>query len=305
VIINYPKTEVAVIKKLEGMLETVDYDASSLVLLHYNKETDSYPKHWHSAIEIIMPVKGRYDVAVNELNYQLNEYDIIVIPTGDIHEIRAPKTPGERIILQFDFTVLRTVKGLANASFIFFKPWLITQENSPEFHKTMKTLLLEMMAEYDGKQEFYEAGITAKLINAAVLMARKQKESAAGTFADHLVKRKAHIVNFNRCIEYINQHYKDDLSLEYIASIAGFSKYHFTRWFKQFAGISFYEYLTQVRVKVAETMLAGTETAITEIALESGFQSIATFNRVFKANKKLTPTEFREMQSESGDKFLI
>jgi AraC-like DNA-binding protein len=285
-----------VIKKLEGMLETVDYEASSLFLLYNNKESDDYPKHWHSAIEIIMPVRGRYDVTVNEHLYQLQESDIIVIPTGDIHEIRAPRSPGERVILQFDFTLLRAVKGLTHATFIFFKPWLITQENSPELHRVMRMILLEMMQEYTDKHEYYEASITAKLINAAVLMARKQKENAAGTFADHLIKRKAHIVNFNRCIEYINQHYKEDLSLEYVSSIAGFSKFHFTRWFKQFAGISFYEYLTQVRIKVAETMLAGTETAITEIALESGFQSIATFNRVFKHNKKLTPTEFREMQ---------
>jgi len=288
------------IKKLEGMLETVDYESSSLFLLYHNKEEDDYPKHWHSAIEIIMPVKERYDVTVNEFLYQLEEFDIIVIPTGDIHEIRTHRFQGERIILQFDFTLLRTIKGLANASFIFFKPWLITPSTSPELHREIKALLVEMMTEYEEKQEYYEASITAKLISAAVSMARKQKESAAGTFSDHLVKRKAHIVNFNRCIEYINGHYKDDLSLEYIASIAGFSKYHFTRWFKQFAGISFYEYLTQVRIKVAETMLAGSETAITEIALESGFQSIATFNRVFKHNKKLTPTEFRELQQQSN-----
>ena len=126
-------------------------------------------------------------------------------------------------------------------------------------------------------------------------MARSRSENVTGIFPDLLVKRKAHIANFNRCVEYINQHYKDDLPLDYISSIAGFSKFHFTRWFKQFAGVSFYEYLTQVRIKVAESMLINSEAAITEIALESGFQSIATFNRVFKSNKKVTPTEFRDM----------
>jgi AraC-like DNA-binding protein len=108
------------------------------------------------------------------------------------------------------------------------------------------------------------------------------------------MKRKVHVVNFNRCVEYINLHYREDLPLEFIAKIAGFSKYHFTRWFKQFAGISFYEYLTQVRMQVAESMLANTEVPITEIALESGFQSIATFNRVFKHSHNLTPSEYRK-----------
>ncbi|MDR2531239.1 MAG: AraC family transcriptional regulator [Oscillospiraceae bacterium] len=288
------------IKKLEGIHKTVDYDAQSLFILHHNAETDDYPGHWHSAAEIIMPLKGGYDVSVNDIPYHLEEKDIIIIPTGDIHELRAPKTMGERMILQFDLSLLKSVKGLAGASFIFFKPWLITAADSPELHGILRVLLLEALDEYREKRDYYEAEITAKLISIAVFMARKQREDVPGAFADQLIKRKAHIVNFNRCVEYINQHYKDDLSLEYVSSIAGFSKFHFTRWFKQFAGMSFYEYLTQVRIKVAESMLADSEAPITEIALESGFQSIATFNRVFKYNKKLTPTEFRNMRNKNN-----
>jgi AraC-like DNA-binding protein len=282
------------IKKLEGTLETVDYEGQSLFVMHHNIETESYPKHWHSAAEIIMPLSGVYDVLINEAAYRLEEFDILVIPTGDIHEIRTPKSGGERIILQFDLTLLKSVKGLGGASFIFFKPWLIKPES--ELHGVLKPLLLESLAEYKEKQDYYEASVTAKIINAAVFMARKQREEFPDIFADQLMKRKVHIVNFNRCVEYINQHYREDLPLEFVAKIAGFSKFHFTRWFKQFAGISFYDYLTQVRMQVAESMLANTEVPITEIALESGFQSIATFNRVFKHNHNLTPTEFRNKE---------
>ena len=285
------------IKKLEGMLETVEYGASPF-LIHHNTETDDYPKHWHGAVEVVMPVRGSYDVLVNERLFILGEYDILIIPTGDIHEIHAPKTLGERMILQFDLTFLKAIKGLTNASFIFFKPWHITGEEAPELHSEIKKMLLEALEEYKRKSDYYEASITAKLINIAVVMARARKENVAGVFPDLMIKRKTHIANFNRCIEYINQHYKDDLPLDYISGIAGFSKFHFTRWFKQFAGISFYEYLTSVRIKVAESMLINSEAAITEIALESGFQSIATFNRVFKNTKKLTPTEFRTMNIE-------
>ncbi|MCL2697422.1 MAG: AraC family transcriptional regulator [Oscillospiraceae bacterium] len=284
------------IKKLEGTLETIDYEEQSLFIMHHNTTTENYPKHWHSAAEIIMPIAGCYDVIIGETVYHLEEYDIIVIPTGDMHEIHAPKAGGERIILQFDLTLLKSVKGLGGASFIFFKPWLITPgiESTAELHGVLKPLLLEALGEYKEKQEYYEASVTAKIVNAAVFMARKQKEEFPGVFSDQLMKRKVHIVNFNRCIEYINQHYRDDLPLEYVAKIAGFSKFHFTRWFKQFAGVSFYEYLTQVRVRVAESMLANSEVPITEIALESGFQSIATFNRVFKFTNKITPTEYRK-----------
>jgi AraC-like DNA-binding protein len=284
------------IKKLEGTIETVDYDGQSLFVMYHNTGAENYPKHWHSAAEIIMPLAGGYDVVINETAYSLEEGDILIIPTGEIHEITAPKTGGERVILQFDLTMLKSVKGMAGASFIFFKPWLITpgSEQSAELHSVLKELLLEALSEYKEKQEYYEACITAKIISIAVFMARRQREEFPGVFSDQLMKRKVHVVNFNRCVEYINQHYREDLPLEFIAKIAGFSKFHFTRWFKQFAGMSFYEYLTQVRMQVAESMLANTEVPITEIALESGFQSIATFNRVFKYNHNLTPTEYRK-----------
>jgi AraC-like DNA-binding protein len=286
-------------KKLEGALETVNYDGQSLFAMHHNTEAESCPKHRHSAAEIIMPLSGGCDVVINEVAYRLEDDDILIVPTGDIHEVIAPKT-GERIVLQFDLTLLKSVKGLAGASFIFFKPWLITPDT--ELHGTLKPLLLEALAEYKEKQEYYEASITAKIIGMAVFMARRQHEEFPDVFSDQLMKRKVHIVNFNRCVEYINQHYKEDLPLEFVAKIAGFSKFHFTRWFKQFAGMSFYEYLTQVRIRVAESMLANTEVPITEIALESGFQSIATFNRVFKYNHNLTPTEFRSKEQNRQPK---
>ncbi|MDR2558656.1 MAG: AraC family transcriptional regulator [Oscillospiraceae bacterium] len=292
------------IKKPEGILKTVDYDGQSLFVMRHNTETENYPKHRHGATEIIMPLTGGYGVIINEDSYRLKEFDILIVPNGDIHEIQAPKSGGECIILQFDLTLLKSVKGLAGASFIFFKPWLITP-NSPnlaELHGTLKVLLLEALEEYKEKQDYYEANITAKIITAAVFMARKQREELPEAFSDQLMKRRVHIVNFNRCIEYINQHYREDLPLEFVAKIAGFSKFHFTRWFKQFAGVSFYEYLTQVRIRVAESMLANTEVPITEIALESGFQSIATFNRVFKHNKKLTPTEYRNEEQSVMNK---
>ncbi|MCL2638128.1 MAG: AraC family transcriptional regulator [Oscillospiraceae bacterium] len=288
------------IKKLEGTLETVDYDGQSLFVMHHNTEAENYPKHWHSAAEIIMPLSGGYDVIINEASYHLEESDILIIPTGELHEIHAPKAGGERIILQFDLTLLKSIKGLAGASFIFFKPWLIKPAESAELHGILKSLLLEALDEYKEKQDYYEAGITAKIITAAVSMARRQQEEFPGVFDDRHIKRKVHIVNFNRCVEYINQHYREDLPLEFVAKIAGFSKFHFTRWFKQFAGISFYEYLTQVRISVAESMLANSEVPITEIALESGFQSIATFNRVFKLNHNLTPTEFRNKEQKTN-----
>lgn len=108
-------------------------------------------------------------------------------------------------------------------------------------------------------------------------------------------KQKEYIEKFNMIFDYIDKNYTEDLSLDTVSSVAGFSKFHFSRLFKQFTDISFYDYLNQRRVRAAENLLLDPDIPITVIALQSGFSSISTFNRVFKCFKECTPSEFKEL----------
>ena len=90
----------------------------------------------------------------------------------------------------------------------------------------------------------------------------------------------------------------EEITLESIADIAGFSKFHFSRLFKQCSGQNFYDYLCFKRIKTAEMLLLKPTLPITEIALQSGFSSLSTFNRTFKRLKNCTPTEYRNLCSK-------
>ena len=83
--------------------------------------------------------------------------------------------------------------------------------------------------------------------------------------------------------------------LDDVASLAGFSKYHFSRLFKNFTGLSFYKYLNKKRIEQAEKLLVDPALSITEVALQSGFSSLSAFIRMFKLIKDCTPTEFRSL----------
>ena len=94
-------------------------------------------------------------------------------------------------------------------------------------------------------------------------------------------------------LTYINNHYQEDVTLDQVAAFAGFSRYYFSRSFRSKTGYSFKEYLCQKRIQVATDLLIHTRTPIQEIARESGFGSVATFNRLFRDYKKCTPTQYR------------
>ena len=94
---------------------------------------------------------------------------------------------------------------------------------------------------------------------------------------------------------YINEHFTENLTLEQAASLAGFSKYHFTRLFRQYAGTSFYKYLNQKRITHAKNLLLDPDLSVTDVAMQSGFTSISAFLRMFHLVTNCTPTEFRKM----------
>lgn len=80
------------IENLNGIHETVKYKENSNVKLFINAEAEDYPIHWHTPMEIIMPLEGGYTVQIGDDLVHLNENDIIFIASGVKHRLIAPDT---------------------------------------------------------------------------------------------------------------------------------------------------------------------------------------------------------------------
>ena len=66
--------------------------------------------------------------------------------------------------------------------------------------------------------------------------------------------------------------------------------------FKAYSGMSFYDFFLRQRVLLCEQLLGDPSLSVTEVAMRSGFGSIASFNRIFKQYEKITPTEYRRLR---------
>jgi len=104
---------------------------------------------------------------------------------------------------------------------------------------------------------------------------------------------KAYKERMLRVLVYIQQHLDDDLSLEVLAEVAGFSPYHFHRIFRGMLGESVGEHLRRLRLERAASQLKRSDRPITEIALEAGYGAHEAFTRAFKAMANISPSEFR------------
>ena len=100
--------------------------------------------------------------------------------------------------------------------------------------------------------------------------------------------------NIKSCANYIAENFTEDISVEFLASIAGLSKYYFIRNFYKYYDSTPYEYLTFCRINHSKNLLISTNASIEQIAGDCGFSSVVTFNRCFKNKEGCSPSNFRK-----------
>jgi len=99
----------------------------------------------------------------------------------------------------------------------------------------------------------------------------------------------------DKCIEYINTHYHDsNLTLEKISEETATSSRRITFLIHDKFNCNFKTYLNRIRINESKTLLSQTDLNIGEIAFKVGFNNQSHFNRVFKTECQISPTEFRE-----------
>ena len=282
------------IESLDGIFETVNYRQSTSIKLYDNTQYEDYPMHWHPAVEIIMPVENTYKIIFSNGEVVLNEEDICIICPGCVHSIVAPET-GRRIIFQPNTTTLRFMSEV-EVLFSIISPYcIITPQEYPKIHPIIKDMLIEIREEYKKNAPFSEVSIYSKLLDMLALIGTNYSNTSKDrkNYSPFIKEEYAHV--FMEICDYINAHCAEDLKLDEVADMSGFSKFYFERLFKQFTGTSFYKYVNQKRIAKAQELLVEPGISVTDVAINCGFTSISSFIRMFKLQKGCTPTEFKSM----------
>lgn len=113
---------------------------------------------------------------------------------------------------------------------------------------------------------------------------------------------KEYISRINTVLDYIEIHLSDKLTLEELASVANFSRFHFHRIFYAFMGETLSQFIWRVRLsKAADLLINNRSKSMTDIALDCGFSSSSSFSKSFSKKFNLSPSEWRRKKlSESN-----
>ena len=211
-----------------------------------------------------------------------------------MHKIEAPKE-GCRFIYLIDLGDITSMSGFTGIKPLLTKFIHLTPDSHPQICDELHRILAHMRDEYFNSSEFYELSIFSDIYKLFVLLGRDHLKKTDAFAGLNQITKKEYLHRFNSVLNYINECYAEDLTLEMVAEHSGFSKFHFSRLFKKYTGTTFYDYLIYKRLQAAEQMLAEADLSITDVALRTGFSSISTFNRTFKRKKNCTPREYRVM----------
>lgn len=107
---------------------------------------------------------------------------------------------------------------------------------------------------------------------------------------------------FNECVEYINNHYQQKLSIDEMAKAMSIDRSYLFKLFKQFTNASPSNYIQKIRLEKASLLLINTELSITDIAFKVGFKSGSYFSELFNKYYLMSPKEYRNMEKKRKSK---
>lgn len=154
-----------------------------------------------------------------------------------------------------------------------------------------RSILSELTAETAASRVYVE---TASLTLAARLL-RKHCDGGACASTDSSVHSLDHI-RLRRVLDYIAANVSEEITLENLARIAGYSAFHFARKFTLAMGIAPGRYISHKRLEKAMAELAAGKLPVAEIALNAQFSSQASFTRAFHRATGMTPKKYQRLR---------
>ena len=278
---------------LKGKQEYVTYIEHSSLRVWYSETPWQYESHCHSAVEIIMPLKGEVIYQLPGQVYHVQSDEVLIVPPNWVHSLIMHEGSA-RYLLLFEPDNIFGMRDMQLVEGMLKTPIYLTGQS--ESQESIRALLMQVVSCYERREFLWNSLCYANLLQMYARLGQFNMTREMTRYDEKSQRIDPEIVDSARL--YIDQNYMRDITLTDVSNFTGFSKCYFSRVFKQQLGLSFSEYLRHKRISMAEDLLIHSRQPIQEIAMSAGFGSVATFNRVFRDAKNCTPSRCREIYGD-------
>ncbi len=272
---------------MEYLYEVIDKEEGLpvKVIIH---SVNHFEMHWHGNYEFLMVLDGSVAVRVGKKDFLLKEDDFILINPNEMHSTSMTEESNKLIALQIDpdfyHGVIKT--RAITVSSVNYK------NGNDKLYDKIRSHIAEIVWEMVKKGLEYKANIASILFQIASLFIQNLNDQTVDI--DQERAGGEDLSRLQRIINYVNENYNKKLTLAEIAEVEHISYFYLSRFIREKIGISFQQYLNGVRLEKAVQWLFGSDLSIAAIAEKVGFPSPTAFNKLFKEEYRLSPSEYRK-----------
>lgn len=239
--------------------------------IYYQSNQDlNFRKHLHDSFEWIFAKEGTIDVTVDDRCFSVEAGHAILIFPNQIHQAVTPLHSKTRLFV-FENSLIGEFARLAKGS---------TVEN-PVFSIDGEGLFCQMK----------EAGEARYLLKSYLYGMIDSLERECGAYRKRTNKPAEHI---GQVLTFISEHYAESISMQDAAREIGYDYHYLSNLLQKGMHTTFRALLNEYRISHAKYLLLTSQSSISRIADECGYESLCSFNRNFKEQSGMTPTAYRE-----------
>ncbi len=256
--------------------------------------------HIHNYIEVIYAITGRYQIMLNNQDYNFGAGDMVLINANEIHKIFSLSEGNNRyIVVKFEPEMLyTTAQSLFEMKYVM--PFILNESThqkiflKEEIDKTIVSELIhDLSIEFTEKRYGYELAVRANIYNLFLFILRKWNEQNVDLNIDDEINNDM-VKRIKPVFDYIEENYHNDITALEMAGRCNLSYSYFSRLFTKIMKRNFREYLNYVRITKSEQLLTMSDLNITEIALQVGFSTSSYYIQQFKLYKDISPKQYQK-----------
>ncbi|PZD97095.1 AraC family transcriptional regulator [Paenibacillus sambharensis] len=276
------------------MGELLFENSKETFVVHHRKAMSHHmvSSHFHRTYEIYYLMSGKREFFIKDRTIVIEEGDMIILSPNILHRTTNTEIPEhERFIVNIHESYLAAPDGSHTEALepLFGKEYVYLKGSASGkaiMDPVVNSIIREVQEKKPGFERYAQALTLQLLIECCRLLSESGYSAPAPTSCKH--ERISEVVRF------INSHYMEELSLERLAERFYISPYYLSRFFKEATGFTYVEYLNNVRIKEAMTLLLSSSMKANLIAKRVGFGSVTHFGRVFKQITGYPPSFYRK-----------
>lgn len=254
--------------------------------------------HWHNEMEIIYVKSGFGKVYIDMNFYDINCGDIIIINKEALHYLyNNTDTALKYEAIIFDLRLLQN-SFLDYCQVNFINPLIENNlktthiiKNSSVGYDEILLYVCKIIKSYNDSAFGFQLQIKGLLFNLFYELFNREYIQKPNY---ELISTNNKILKLKNVIKYIYDNYNKPLHINELSKIAGYSEYHFIRFFKSQTGKTCTNFINALRIEKSLDLLINTNLSITEIAFNVGYDDVSYFIKVFKRLTSSTPSNYRK-----------